>query len=97
VADSGSLKIERVGGLAGFGLPNSRVRSQGQVDLSTLSSVDQDRIDSLFAGDHARATTGADGFSYRLTRKAASGVESVEVPEQLVPHAVTSAVKDELI
>jgi hypothetical protein len=97
VTDSGSLNIERVGGLAGVGLPGSRIRSQGEVDLATLPPEDQKIVDLLFTSQHSSAPGVADGFRYRLTRNTPSGNQTVEVPEHLVPSVVASAVKDELV
>jgi hypothetical protein len=93
------LRIERVGGLVGFGGANSRLRSRGQLDATTLSIADVKTVEALFlAGNKA---TGArvvnDGFIYRITRSTAHGDETVEAPESLVPRALINCVKDELI
>jgi hypothetical protein len=37
-----------------------------------------------------------DGFRYRLTRQTSGRLQTVEVPEQHVPFAVKSSVKDEI-
>ena len=97
VTDFSFLKIERLGGLAGIGLPGSRIRSQGQVDPSTLPPHDQKTVESLFADNHRSTPDVTDGFRYRLTRKTSGGDQSVEVPEHLMPPILVSAVKDELI
>ena len=90
------LHIEKVGGLAGYGATRSRIRSRGQVDTAALSTADQKAVDALFRGGphHAR---GADGFRYRISRTTDAGTETVEVPEEHVPAAVASSVKDELV
>ena len=86
------LKIERVGGIAGFGGP--RLKSRGEVALSDLSSADRKAVESLFAdpkGPEARRGE-ADAFSYRITR----GEKTIEVPEHAVPSTIRNSVKDEL-
>jgi len=44
----GTLKIERIGGLAGFGTSGSRVKSSGESSISALSAGDQASVDALF-------------------------------------------------
>jgi hypothetical protein len=93
------LKIERTGGLAGFGLPNSRVRSRGSVDLRTLSPTDRRTIEELFAGGVPQTTASpvqADAFQYHLTMTTPDGEKTVVVPEHQVPEAVRDAVQDEI-
>lgn len=94
------LKIERKGGLAGFGLPNSRVRSVGSLDLRTLSLSDRQAIESLFADGTSRGSPGgpvqADAFHYHLTMTTARGEKTVVVPEADVPDAVRDVVHDEM-
>ncbi len=90
------LRIERVGGLAGFGLPGSKLKSEGDLLLSRLTEAERTAIDALFAvGEKAREAT-ADGFRYRITRQTAHGPETVELPEKLVPSIVRDSVKDTL-
>ena len=87
------LKIERVGGVAGFGGPH--LKSRGEVALSDLSPADQKTVDSLFAdlGKVPAAHPGqADAFTYRITR----GAHTIEVPEHAVPSTIKSSVKDVL-
>ncbi|MGX1317841.1 hypothetical protein AB7M17_001294 [Bradyrhizobium sp. USDA 377] len=87
------LKIERVGGFAGFGGPH--LKSRGEVALSDLSAADQKTVEQLFAdpGKVPAARRGqADAFSYRITR----GAQTIEVPEHAVPPAIKSSVKDVL-
>jgi len=92
------LHVERIGGLAGFGGARSHLRSHGEIDLETLSAEDQRAVESLFQSrgspepSHVR-----DGFLYRITRTTPKGVETIEVPEDVVPAAVGQCVKDELV
>jgi hypothetical protein len=95
------LKVERVGGFAGFGGPGSHIRSQGEIDSAALADADRARVEALFERGAAAAAGAAspvrDGFSYRITRQTAAGAETVEVPESVVPAAVAQSVRDELI
>lgn len=93
----GELTIERVGGMAGFGLPGSRVRSLGRMAFEGLSPADQTAVEALFRS-HGQLAAAAvpDGFRYRITRTAAAGAETVEAPEAAVPAALRDSVKDEL-
>lgn len=92
------VKIERRGGLGGFGLPGSRVKSEGRLDLDRLSDDDRRKVDNLFAAAAAATPSShADGFIYRITRRTADGEETVEVPEVDVPAALAQSVRDELI
>ena len=94
------LKVERKGGLAGFGLPSSRIRSVGSVDLRTLSAGDRQAIEGLFAGGPPRGNPAgavqADAFQYHLTMTTPRGEKTVVVPEDQVPDAVRDAVHDEM-
>lgn len=87
------LKIERVGGVAGFGGPH--LKSRGEVTLSDLSSADQQTVEALFADPTkvAPAPRGqADAFRYKITR----GTRTIEVPEHAVPAKLKNSVKDVL-
>lgn len=94
----GILKIERVGGLAGFGMAGSKLRSQGQQALSALSAADRASVEKLFKGTtdtHGQQPV-ADGFRYRITRTVNGKDQSVEVPEAAVPEALRACVTDRL-
>lgn len=92
------LRVERVGGLAGFGGSNSRLRSQGQVDLAALSAQDREAVDALFrSGPETESSQLRDGFRYRISRTTLSGTETVEASESRVPTALAQCVKDELV
>jgi hypothetical protein len=90
------LKIERFGGLAGMGLPGSRIKSRGQVAVSSLSAADRTAIDALFAGKAKPEPALPDAFSYRITRHTAQGLKTIEVPGHRVPLALQNSVVDEL-
>jgi hypothetical protein len=95
-----TLRVERVGGLAGMGGTNSHVRSQGQVDDDALSSDDREAIETLFRSKEkrqAKLSEVRDGFRYKISRATAAGVETVEAPESAVPAILARCVKDELV
>ncbi|TBB15615.1 hypothetical protein ELH51_36405 (plasmid) [Rhizobium ruizarguesonis] len=91
------LKIEKLGGLAGFGLPMSRLKSFGRLDTAHLTKDEQAAVDALFSGgDNTGEPASADEFRYRITRETAEGADTIEVPESVVPPALAAAVKDEI-
>lgn len=91
------IRIERIGGFAGVGLPGSRLKSRGNVALDQLSAGDREAVSRLFEeGPHPAPHGAPDAFRYRLTRTAPGGdTQSVEVPEADMPAALKSAVRDE--
>jgi hypothetical protein len=91
-----TLKIERLGGIGGFGGPGSRVRSEGRLELADLDHDTRRAVDALFAAPAAPPQGHADGFTYRITRGGEGGEQMVEVPEAAVPSALAQAVRDEL-
>jgi hypothetical protein len=92
------LHVERVGGLAGFGGAGSHIRSHGEVDTSGLCAAEQQAIEALFHSHRkAKPSQARDAFRYRISRMTPAGVETVEVPEQIVPPALSQCVKDELV
>jgi hypothetical protein len=95
--DADVLKVERIGGLAGFGGPGAHLRSRGQIAAASLSPADRKAVEQLFAGRGAgRASATRDGFSYRITRSTPSGEETIEAPESAVPAALAGCVRDTL-
>jgi hypothetical protein len=92
--DMGMLKIERLGGFAGFGGPN--LKSEGQHAFADLSLADQQSVEKLFAGGAKPASHAADMFNYRITRQKKGRSQSIEVPENLVPAPLIASVKDML-
>ncbi len=94
-----TVKIERIGGLGGFGGPH--LKSRGECALADLSAADRAAVEALFAikgkvRDLAAKLHTRDGFSYRISRETATGTETVEVPESSVPAALAASVKDTL-
>jgi hypothetical protein len=93
-----TLKIERIGGLPGFGGKNSHLRSIGEIDTDKLSKEDQQIVEDLFRNKARAADTLArDNFRYRITRTTSKGTESVEADEDKVPNAVKQCVKDQIV
>ena len=90
------LSIERIGGLGGFGLPGSRVRSHGSVAFDSLSQADQAAVEALFKSGGTGAAGMPDEFRYRIVRTTSAGSETVEAPASAVPAALQNSVKDEL-
>ncbi len=89
------LRIERIGGLAGFGGPH--LKSLGELALSLLPPADRQAVEELFS-DLRKAETEhpgqADAFRYRITRQTAAGPHTIEVPESAVPAALRNCVRD---
>ena len=93
----GMLKIERVGGFAGYGGANSRLKSDGVMAFSALSPADQRHVEAMFnAKGAADASPVRDGFNYRITRATKAGDDVIEVPESAVPAAMIACVKDRI-
>jgi hypothetical protein len=93
-----TLKIERIGGLPGFGGKNSHLRSIGEIDMDKLSKEDQQIVEDLFRNKtNAAETLDRDNFRYRITRVTSKGTESIEADEDKIPNTVRQCVKDEII
>lgn len=95
----GTIKLERIGGIGGFGGPH--LKSRGELSLAELSAEDQAAVEALFAGKgKARGLELTpqlrDGFSYRISRDTKNGTETIEVSENMVPDALRSSVKDSI-
>jgi hypothetical protein len=95
----GTLKIERIGGLGGFGLPGSRISSSGEQAISALSAADRALVEALFQNPERHQGSGQerDAFRYRITRIIDGKNQTVEVPESAVPPAVKACVSDKLM
>jgi hypothetical protein len=93
------LKIEKIGGLAGMGLPGSKLKSSGEQSMSALSADDQASVEAMFRDPkaHREAPHMRDGFRYRITRTVDGKEQTVEVPESAVPAALKACVTDRLL
>jgi hypothetical protein len=93
----GILKVERIGGLAGFGGARSRLKSDGEIAFSALSLSDQNAVEALFkAHEKSPPSQIRDGFSYRVTRGGGAAGNSILVPEDKMPAALIACVKDRI-
>jgi hypothetical protein len=94
----GVLKIEKIGGLAGFGMSGSSLRSNGEQAISALSAGDRASVEALFDNPQGRRGSGQerDGFRYRITRTTDGRDQTIEVPESAVPSALKACVSDKL-
>lgn len=90
------VHVERRGGLAGFGLGGSRVRSVGEIDLEALGAAERKAVDAIFTRS-SKAKPRPDEFVYRVTRTTNGREQVVEVPESVVPSVVRDCVRDELV
>jgi hypothetical protein len=90
------LKIERFGGLAGMGLPGSRIKSRGQLAMSSLSAAERKAVEALFDDKAKPQAPMPDGFRYRITRHTPKGPQTVEVAGHRVPLALQNSIVDEL-
>ena len=95
----GTVKVEKIGGLAGFGLPGSKLKSSGEAAISALSSADQAWIEALFQKPARSQEAGheRDTHRYRITRTENGRDQTVEVPEAQVPRALKACVTDRLL
>ncbi len=102
MSGSDRLRVERFGGLGGFGLPGAHVRSVGELEYASLDATTRQAVDRLFAGG-AAAQPGAagaalrDGFRYRIMRGDAAAQRSVVVAEAQVPEELRACVRDQLV
>jgi hypothetical protein len=97
----GILRVERIGGLAGYGGARSRLKSDGQIAFSALSLTDQKAVEALFkAQGKAAPSPVRDGFSYRVTRggdgRGEAAGKTILVPEDKMPAALIACVKDRI-
>lgn len=97
VAGWGRIDIERFGGLAGYGMPGSRIRSRGYILAKDLSVSDQALLREVFLAPTEAPTWVRDAFRYHLTRQSDCGPQTVVVPESMVPEAIRDALHDELM
>jgi hypothetical protein len=93
-----SLTIERIGGIAGFGGLNSRLRSRGEIDTKDLSNEEKQTVEELFSSvKNTESSNTADTFKYKISRMTSEGLESIEADEDKVPLSLIQSVKDEFL
>jgi hypothetical protein len=95
----GTVKVEKIGGLAGYGLPGSKLKSSGETAISALSPADQAWVEALFQKPRGAQEAGneRDTHCYRITRRQNGRDQTVEVSEAKVPHALKACVTDKLL
>ena len=96
------IRVERMGGVAGFGLAAGHLRSFGTIDTATLTPSEQKILDLLFshrAQGKAAAHPGpaCDAFCYLLSRGSGAATETIEAAEAALPAAVVQCVRDEIV
>jgi hypothetical protein len=95
-----TIRIERLGGLAGMGSVRSHLTSRGELESDSLSTADRAAVDQLFAAGRGKSASaakprGADMFRYRITRSVEGAEQTIEVAEALVPEVLVRCVRDE--
>lgn len=93
----GRIDVERLGGLAGYGMPGSRLRSRGHVMAEDLNAADLKAVGELFLRPADASDWVRDAFRYYLTRQSDCGPQTVIAPEAAVPEVIRNCVRDELI
>ena len=82
--------IERRGGIAGL-------KGRGEIAAEQLEQADREKLTDLFKGNKKLPRDeGADRYVYTVTRENKAGRKTVEIPETLIPRALTRVVKDQL-
>ncbi|GAB3191485.1 protealysin inhibitor emfourin [Hydrogenophaga aquatica] len=93
------LEIEKLGGLAGVGLPGSRLRCRAQMHCRELSPDELSAVEALFqarAGATQPAPRSADFFRYRITLHSRSEDRQIEVGEDDLMESLQQRLQDEL-
>ncbi|MEI7921714.1 MAG: protealysin inhibitor emfourin [Planctomycetota bacterium] len=94
------MEIERLGGLAGFGLPSSRIRSHITLSYNDLNDKEIKNIDALFLLSPDRFKTMnkvADFFRYRIEVKSSGTTKTIEVSENDLIASIKDRIKDVLM
>lgn len=81
--------IERRGGIAGL-------KGHGSIAADELDQNDRETLKNLFkGGKKLPRDEGADRYVYTVTHESESGRKTVDIPETLIPRALTRVVKDQ--
>ncbi|MOA50355.1 hypothetical protein D3C78_1733600 [compost metagenome] len=97
VSNWGTIEVERLGGLAGYGQPGARLRSRCRIQARDLSPADQATLQHIFLHPTPTPAPGRDAFRYSFTRQLGEGVQTVIVAETVVPQAIRNCVRDEFV
>lgn len=93
------IEIQRLGGMAGIGLPGSRIRSQVELRGSDLSREERLSIETLFESK-AGISGGPprpDAFRYQITVDSGAGRHTIVVGQADLLESLQARVHDELI
>ena len=91
---SNKLCVERIGGLAGFGLPQSHLKSEGTIALEALPPNDRRTIEAHFDGSQRASPVEGDAFLYKITRQTSGGLQTINLSEQDAPESIRNIVRD---
>jgi hypothetical protein len=94
--DDKTIKVEKLGGFAGFG-SSAHLKSEGEIQLEKLPELDRARIAKLLARNAKDHPDSLSRFVYRLSWEEDGKECSVDVAEDDLPMSVVAAVKDKLI
>jgi hypothetical protein len=82
--------IERSGGLAGL-------KASCTLDGDALDPGDRETLEQLLdSAEPLDADSGADRYTYLVTRQSASGTTTREIPESVMPQTVASVVTPDI-
>jgi hypothetical protein len=82
--------IERRGGLAGL-------KASCALDGDALDPDDRETLEQLLDSEDSLGTdSGADRYTYRVTRQSSSGTTTREIPESMMPRTVASVVTPDI-
>jgi hypothetical protein len=92
------IRIERLGGLAGMGAPQSAMRSFADIQLDHLAPADRHALQSVLERAPRKAAAGQrrDAFTYRITREGAPAGEAFEAQGEEIPQAVLDRIETRL-
>jgi hypothetical protein len=93
------IEIQKLGGLAGIGLPGSRIRSQVELRGSDLSPEERSSIEKLFEPKAADGggPPAADPFRFQITLNSGRSRHEIVVGQADLLESLQARVHDELI
>lgn len=97
VSGWGRIDVERLGGLAGYGMPGGHLRSRCHVMAQGLSLADQVMLRDIFLHPVEALVQTRDAFRYSLTRQRHNRLHTVVVAEAAVPESILNCLRDELV
>ena len=97
VSGWGRIEVERLGGLAGYGMPGARLRSRGHFMAHRLSPADQATLREIFLHPLQASAQARDAFRCSLTRQRDNRQHTVVVAEEAVPESILDCLRDEIV